>query len=608
MQLSALLPPQRQVGQFVDMHEMLMNCLLAACRDDAFKRLSGWKGMAVCPRGPMARTLKLQTRPGVFGLCAKTHEASCQDHSASFDIFYFPDPDEKLLECMSLAANHSVMQEEYRHRVRNFSAVLPWAAPFHIGRVCLALDHLETTLSLVLEAPERIITVAQDGMRTQDGQWILSPGEAEEDIPAHQLALDLYLILAASVSHSLGEPPRFLERRQRPGTARMVRQDGQSFSSASTSLFFTDILSWGTDRVTSTATVSQFQDFFWTFSDRRHMPSPFNTALLWDVHDAQRLQRCPQYAHAFDSRPRLIVLSGFLGSGKTTFLNQLLEYHAARDELVAIIQNEVGQTGVDGKLLEGDDSIIEMDEGCVCCTLAGNLSKGVAQLKEQFHPKIIVLESTGLANPFNILNELETLRPLVRLDSITTLVDAVNARHILAASDVGRDQVKAADVLLLNKCDLASEADQRELAGILQKINPRAVLVHVSHGVINPGLLYDDDPLEKTLWPAAAANKPPQHHHDHGMEGFFSRRFTFSAPLNESELLKLLEEMGSANVFRLKGIVMVRDAINARVVQFVSGRYELSDLGVPFAEESFLVAIGKDMKLGALEKLEEKYA
>jgi len=330
---------------------------------------------------------------------------------------------------------------------------------------------------------------------------------------------------------------------------------------------------------------------------RAKLPAPLDDALFWKTHDLGGLSLDRTYAPAFDKRPGLIVLSGFLGSGKTTFLNQLLEYHAARDELVAIIQNEIGQTGVDGKLLEGDDSIVEMDEGCVCCTLAGNLSKGIEQLRARFSPKIIVLEATGLANPFNVLNELETLRPLVRLDSVTTLVDAANAPKLLADHEIARDQIAAADTILLNKCELAA------LRTTLGKLNHRAVLVETEFGAVNPGLLYDTDPFEHR--PGLLPAMPHTHHHDHSHEGFTSLRFLFSSPLDRSQLLQALDDLPES-VFRLKGIVHLADSPQPVVVQYVCGRHEFSSLGDDFDQEGFLVAIGKDLAdLPLLEGLQE---
>ena len=129
-----------------------------------------------------------------------------------------------------------------------------------------------------------------------------------------------------------------------------------------------------------------------------------------------------------DHRPGLIVLTGFLGSGKTSLLLEMLEHLRAHDQFVAIIQNEIGATGVDGYLVDGGESALTLDEGCVCCTLAGSLSNGIRRLTQQFQPERIILETSGLANPLNLLQEQDSWADLARLEMVVTVVDAVHGR------------------------------------------------------------------------------------------------------------------------------------------------------------------------------------
>ena len=608
MNLSAILPPQRNKDQQINMPEMMVNCLLAACQYDEFKRLVGWKGMAVCPRGKQAWTMRVRTRPGVFGLCTENEHTDEHGLHAALGLYYFPTEQESLLDTMSLAANMAVVQPDYTDALRQFSSNEGWAAPFRIGTLSTALSTNEGTISLQLEAVDRKLCIAKDGIATADGQWVIAPGQAEEDIPAHAIAMDFVLVLGAAISNCVGEPPCWFGRNETPGQAFAYDAQGNQSPLSQKISIFTDTLGWGDISTAKGLAFSTSPEFSACGGapEKTHFPAPLNTALLWETHNLSTIAKSGEHEYAFDSRPSLIVLSGFLGAGKTTFLNQLLEYHAARDELVAIIQNEIGKTGVDGKLLEGDDSIIELDEGCVCCTLAGNLSKGIEQLNTRFSPKVIVLETTGLANPFNILNEIDALRPQVRLDSITTLVDAQNAPALLDESDITRDQIKAADTIILNKCDLISTEEQNALTDTLRTLNSRALLVKTEYGAINPGTLYDFDPLTQNvegLLPGLLS--PPNH--THAMEGFISRRFAFHEPLSREDLLEILNNL-PREVFRLKGIVNVAKSDEHEVVQYVSGRYELSRLGNDFDGESFLVAIGKDMDVSMLEQLERRYA
>lgn len=604
MQLTAVLPNQHRPNRRIDLPGMLTNCLLAACQYREFKRLVGWKGMAVCPRAPQGWTLKIHARPGVFGLATENTWTDDQGQHARLGLYYFPAADEPLLESMSLAANMAAVQPDYLETVRRFTAMGEWMAPFRMGGLSAALAPEEKGLVLQHSALSRKLSIAGDGVRTPDNQWVISPGEAEENYPAHAIGLDFLLLLGAAVTRSLEEPPCRVGRARSADHGIIFDGAGRRTPLDDGIERITDLLCWGDPE--TPAALAAFDPARCETAvgpaSRGTLPPPLDDALFWKTHDLRALSLDQAYAPAFDSRPGLIVLSGFLGSGKTTFLNQLLEYHAARDELVAIIQNEIGRTGVDGRLLEGDDSIVELDEGCVCCTLAGNLSKGIEQLKARFSPKVIVLEATGLANPFNILNELETLRPLVRLDSITTLVDAANAPKLLADNEIARDQVAAADIVLLNKCDLADKDELAALRTTLRQLNHRAVVVETEFGAVNPGRLYDTDPFEQR--PELLPARPHAHRHDHTHEGFTSQRFLYPAALDRGRLLQALDGLPES-VFRLKGIVHLADSPQPVVVQYVCGRHELSSLGDDFDQEGFLVAIGKNLvNLPQLEGLQ----
>lgn len=608
MNLSAILPPQRNRDRQVNVPEILMNCLLAACQHDEFKRLVGWKGMAVCPRGKQGWTMKISPRTGIYGLCMTENVTNTTGHDTTLNLYYFPAPDEPLLDTMSLAANYAAIQEGYIDSIRQFTAHEQWAQPFYIGTLNASLDRKEQALGIQLCANDRKLSIAKDGVASPTGQWVIAPGEAEEDIPAHAIAQDILLVLAAAISNSLGEPPCCFDRTNTPGQKMSYDAQGNKIFIPGEVSTVTDSLGWGERKVFEQLALPSSPKFSTSgsASDRSALPKELATALFWETHDLLSIKQKGDHQYAFDSRPGLIVLSGFLGAGKTTFLNQLLEYHAARDELVAIIQNEIGQTGVDDKLLEGDDSIVKMDEGCVCCTLAGNLAKGIEQLKKQFNPKVIVLETTGLANPFNLLGEVNKLQSLARLDSITTLVDAKNAPALLKESDIAREQIRAADTILLNKCDLISEAEQARLTDEVQAINTRALIVTTSHAEITPGVLYDTNPfIQKAT--GLLPNLPTHPQHTHTMEGFTSKRFVFHTPLQRNTLLDMLKSLPK-EIFRLKGIVHTAENNEPEVVQYVSGRYELSPLGGEFDDEGFLVAIGKNMDLSKLDTLERSHA
>ena len=175
------------------------------------------------------------------------------------------------------------------------------------------------------------------------------------------------------------------------------------------------------------------------------------------------------------------VLTGYLGAGKTTLLNRILtESHGKR---YAVIVNEFGEIGIDNDLVVGaDEDVFEMNNGCVCCTVRGDLIRVVAGLMKRQRPgkpafDAIIVETTGLADPGPVAQTFfvdEDVKAKTRLDSVTTLVDA---RHVMARLDdsrEAREQVAFADRIILNKTDLASETELVAVEQRLRALNPLA--------------------------------------------------------------------------------------------------------------------------------------
>jgi hypothetical protein len=161
--------------------------------------------------------------------------------------------------------------------------------------------------------------------------------------------------------------------------------------------------------------------------------------------------------------------------------------------LVAFVSVWIGEIGLDGKLLDYDYAVTEIDEGCVCCTLVGNLKKAIHQILSSFHPDYTVLETTGLANPYNLLDEISEVDDMVRFDSITTMVDGVNVEKSLEEYDVARNQIKAADILLLNKKDKLTKMQLDRIKQKIKAVNSSAPIIETTHGDVNPALIYGVD-------------------------------------------------------------------------------------------------------------------
>ncbi|HEY2047859.1 MAG TPA: GTP-binding protein, partial [Caulobacteraceae bacterium] len=175
------------------------------------------------------------------------------------------------------------------------------------------------------------------------------------------------------------------------------------------------------------------------------------------------------------------VLTGYLGAGKTTLLNRILsEDHGKR---YAVIVNEFGEIGIDGDLVVGaDEEVFEMNNGCVCCTVRGDLIRVLQGLmKRQANAKrgfdAIVVETTGLADPGPVAQTFfvdDDVKARTRLDSVTTVFDAMHGPATLDESKEAREQVAFADQIVLNKSDLVDEAELARIESRLRGLNPMA--------------------------------------------------------------------------------------------------------------------------------------
>ena len=184
------------------------------------------------------------------------------------------------------------------------------------------------------------------------------------------------------------------------------------------------------------------------------------------------------------------ILTGFLGSGKTTLLNRIL--HERHGEKIAVIENEFGEAGIDNEILvqEKDEQIIEMNNGCICCTVRGDLVRILGELaakrksgKLKFDR--VIIETTGLAEPGPVAQTFfmdEAVHEQYVLDAVVTVVDAKHAPQQLTDNSEARAQIGFADRLLLSKTDLVTEEETVQLMARLRKMNPRAAFQRVHFG------------------------------------------------------------------------------------------------------------------------------
>jgi len=273
------------------------------------------------------------------------------------------------------------------------------------------------------------------------------------------------------------------------------------------------------------------------------------------------------------------VLTGFLGSGKTTVLNHLLAQPGLAQ--TAVLINEFGEVGLDHLLVRHvDEDVVVLSSGCVCCTIRGEL---VTALRDLFIKRVkgevpefirVMIETTGLADPAPIIHTLMA-DPMVsehyRLDGIVCTVDAATGERTLDRHPEAVKQAAVADRLLLTKADIADYAAIEVLRGRLNGLNPGAPIVPVAMGRVDPdaileaGLFNSRDKIpDVTRWlqAEAVAAAAPHHHHHHDLNRHDDRvrAFVFrrDAPVSWPSLAMALELLVSSrgeNMLRIKGIV-----------------------------------------------------
>ncbi len=183
-----------------------------------------------------------------------------------------------------------------------------------------------------------------------------------------------------------------------------------------------------------------------------------------------------------DHRVPATVVTGFLGSGKTTLINRILG--SQHGKKIAVIVNEFGEISIDGQLVVHDDQaqLVEFNNGCLCCTVRGDLIDTLERLQERAGSLDgILIETTGLADPAPVASTFfvaDAVKQSIRLDAFVTVVDAVNLEMNLAQSNEAVEQVAFSDVILINKIDLVTPAQVKSLETRIRALNPLAIIHH----------------------------------------------------------------------------------------------------------------------------------
>ena len=309
------------------------------------------------------------------------------------------------------------------------------------------------------------------------------------------------------------------------------------------------------------------------------------------------------------------IISGFLGSGKTTLLNHILKNQNGLK--TAVLVNEFGKIGIDNDLIiETSEDMIELSNGCICCTINGELLSTVEKILERSNNlDYIIVETTGLADPLPVAMTFagSSLREKVRLDSILTLVDADNFDFNIDRKSIYYSQILYGDILLINKCDLVNNEKLEDIERKIFDIKKEPRILRCSNSkvgletIISVGLFETDKYIFKDIEKAKShehshhSHEHSHHSHEHShdlqnnIEGFTSVSFECLDPFSLRKFQNFLDNQLSENVFRAKGILWFQESERKHIFHLSGKRFSLDDEDWKKDKSNKIVLIGKNL-------------
>ncbi|TBR59638.1 GTP-binding protein [Mastigocladus laminosus UU774] len=363
------------------------------------------------------------------------------------------------------------------------------------------------------------------------------------------------------------------------------------------------------------------------------------------------MQAATSESHAMEASKQglpVTIITGFLGSGKTTLLNHILSNQQGLK--TAVLVNEFGEIGIDNELIistDDDNNMVELSNGCICCTINNDLVDAVYKvLERQENIDYLVVETTGLADPLPVaLTFLGTeLRDLTRLDSIITVVDAANYSLDLFNSQAAYSQIAYGDVILLNKTDLVSQTELETLETKIREVKEGARIIRTNKAqvplplILSVGLFETDKYFDTVEAHNHDHHHHDHHHHDHSEcghdhhdhdhdhsecghdhhdhshdhhhhsnhlenDGFTSLSFESEKPFAIRKFQYFLDNQLPENIFRAKGIMWFEESPKRHIFHLCGKRFTLDDEEWKGEKKNQLVLIGQNLDH---EKLREQ--
>ena len=275
------------------------------------------------------------------------------------------------------------------------------------------------------------------------------------------------------------------------------------------------------------------------------------------------------------SKTPISIITGYLGAGKTTLLGNILNQ---ADQKIAVIMNEFGEIDIDSKLIKGKNvNIAELSGGCVCCSLTGEFELAVKEVIQKYNPDLIVVETTGVAEPDALIFDIENELPDLKLDSIIVIVDS-DAFFKFPLGKTGKMQIEMADIIILNKIELINDKKIKELKKEIEKLNKKAVLVKTNFCEISNDILFG-------IYSKKNIKEVSEHNHEN-IE-YFS--FETSKNISSKKFEKFVKELPK-EIYRLKGFVKLDDKFY--LFNYVAKKYSFEEFK---ADKTQLIFIGENI-------------
>lgn len=420
------LSPQTQNEGSTLLHNLFMQLHL----DRKIARSLGWRGFLPSNSGNFSWTTRLAHSDIVYGIVYMGEEFDDQAIAATFDLYCFPLEDETLSRVPE-AMQAVYEKDSHIPKIRELSKHFSEFSEFKFGVLNLIFSRDKSGLNLSMFTKKRDQRFADRSLR-----------------PMRAL-----MPLFSALTHSFEEVFKVSAHTRRLKTSELSDSNECLFESQFGDSVFED------DELENEA-----------YRPLQALPLSYQP----DEVDSSE-------------KPLIHILCGFLGSGKTTFLQNWLNFLHTRERFTGVLQNEFGEIDLDTALI-GDETCVEaLNDGCICCSLADSLRPGILRLIKSTPADQMILETTGVANPDNVVHSLEELKDICKIGLVVSVADAPNLIHHPDYLDekLREAQLKRADVIVISKVDLVEESDLQSFIRMLRGLNREALILLSANGNAN---------------------------------------------------------------------------------------------------------------------------